>query len=190
MSIYKPTLVFIICLLGQTMHGILAQDATPMPNERVYVHSNSTLLFPGDYLYYKCYVQRTDNKKLSALSKVVYVELINEEKESMFKHKLFLTNGLAFGDFFLDQSLSSGNYKLIAYTQWMKNLGTPFFFQQDISIINPYTNYQTRILKSGPGEDFATTDVDGKKKQQSESLRLSMAQAGARIAVATPSFAY
>ena len=71
-----------------------AQPETVMPTERVYLHNNSSLLFPGDYLYYKCYVQRLDSKKLSKLSKVVYVELVNENGGVVFSHKLSLSTNL------------------------------------------------------------------------------------------------
>ncbi|MEO9511983.1 MAG: carboxypeptidase-like regulatory domain-containing protein [Flavobacteriaceae bacterium] len=170
---HKAILLFIFCGIIAATNSILGQAETSIPNERTYVHTNATLLFPGDYLYYKCYVQRLDTKKLSDLSKMVYVELINEEREIIFHHKLFLHQGLAHGDFFIDQSLSSGNYKLIAYTQWMKNLGSSVFFQQDISIINPYTNDQKGILKSDT-DTIAKNDIAHANKTKIEFLKLSV----------------
>lgn len=156
---HKAILVFIFWAFTFPINTALGQTDTTIPNERIYVHTNTTLLFPGDYLYYKCYVQRLDTKNLSDLSKIVYVELINEEKEMIFHHKLFLEKGLAYGDFFINQSLPSGNYKLIAYTNWMKNIGASVFFQQDISIINPYTNDQKGIMKSDSNKDTITAHI-------------------------------
>jgi hypothetical protein len=42
--------------------------------------------------------------------------------------------------------MPSGNYKLIAYTQWMKNAGHEQLFKDDIAIINPYRSDQEAIL--------------------------------------------
>ena len=41
------------------------------------------------------------------------------------------------GDFFLPADVVSGNYKIIAYTQWMKNGIDQHYFQSNIVIINP-----------------------------------------------------
>nr|WP_299070600.1 hypothetical protein [uncultured Allomuricauda sp.] len=170
---HRAILIFIFCSIIAATNSVLGQAETTIPNERTYVHTSATLLFPGDYLYYKCYVQRLDTKNLSNLSKVVYVELINEEQELIFHHKLFLDKGLAHGDFFINQSLSSGNYKLIAYTQWMKNLGMSIFFQQDISIINPYTNDQKEILKTD-ADTIAENGMAYDNKNKFEFLKLSV----------------
>ncbi|MDY8138138.1 hypothetical protein [Aquimarina sp. 2201CG5-10] len=117
-----------------------------IPEERVFIHHNTSFLFTGEYLYYKVYCLNAKTKILSDLSKIAYVELINEKKEIVFKHKIKLKNGLGQGDFFLPVSLSSGNYKLIGYTQWMKNFGVSNFFLGDLAILNPYQGNQKTIL--------------------------------------------
>ena len=43
-------------------------------------------------------------------------------------------------------ALESGNYKIIAYTQWMRNSDIQNFYQNDISIINPFQENQKSIL--------------------------------------------
>jgi hypothetical protein len=117
-----------------------------IPQERVFVHHNTSLLFSGEYLYYKlyCFNESTDN--LSKTSKIAYVELIGEHGQIIFKHKIKLIAGLGQGDFFVPTSIPSGNYKLLAYTQWMKNASGNNFFSSDISIINPYRGNQREIL--------------------------------------------
>ncbi|MEE9363367.1 MAG: hypothetical protein V3U92_12285 [Cellulophaga sp.] len=108
------------------------------PQEKIFVHFNSTLLISGEELFYKIYCLNTNTNKLSSLSKIAYVELINTDKNTIFKHKILLKSGLGEGYFFIKTSIPSGNYKLIAYTQWMRNGGVNTFFQNDITIINPF----------------------------------------------------
>jgi len=112
------------------------------PKENIYVHYNSSLLFAGEYLYYKVYNINTTLNQLSNLSKVVYVELIDKDMQQVFKHKISLVTGLGQGDYFISTSIPSGNYKLIAYTQWMKNGGKNYFYKDDINILNPYQSNQ------------------------------------------------
>ncbi|WP_271766346.1 hypothetical protein [Aquimarina algiphila] len=116
-----------------------------VPQEKMFIHYNTSLLFVGEYLYYNVYNFTTNDKLLSTLSKIAYVILVNEKGEPVFKHKIKLDKGLGQGDFFVPVSIPSGNYKLIGYTQWMLNTDASFF-EGDISILNPYQVNQDVIL--------------------------------------------
>ena len=116
-----------------------------IPKESIFVHFNTSLLFVGEYLYYKLYCINNSTSLFSDLSKVAYIELVGENKNIVFKQKILLENGLGNGDFFIPSEVPSGNYKLIAYTNWMKNEGVNSFFQNDITIINPYQSDQKAI---------------------------------------------
>lgn len=116
--------------------------------EKIYVHYNASLLFTGEYLYYKLYCINSISNNLSNTSKIAYVELLSENGASLFKHKIKLKKGFGQGDFFVPISIQSGNYKLVAYTQWMRNGEGNHFFSSDISIINPYRGNQNDILSN------------------------------------------
>jgi len=133
------------------------------PNETIYVHHSGALFFTGEYLFYKVYCMEADTYKLSRLSKVAYVELVGANQQVVFHHKIALTKGIGKSDFFIPNSIPSGNYKLVAYTQWMKNGGVERFFQSDISIVNPYRGNQLPILNNATEESVtATTDASEK----------------------------
>lgn len=146
-------LVFLSFMSARMANGqsvqVSAKDAhgfADIAPENIYVHFNTTLLFPAEYLYYKVYCFDLDTKRFSDISKIAYVELINEDLEVVFRHKIRLQEGIGQGDYFVPVSLPSGNYKLIAYTNWMKNFGKAYFFENDLSIINPYQADQKDIL--------------------------------------------
>lgn len=145
-----------------------------IPQEKIFAHINTTFLLSGEILYYKIYCIDSGTNKLSKLSKVVYVEIINEEKKPIIKHKLRLENGQNYGDFFIPPSLSSGNYKLIAYTLWMRNKNR--FYENDLLIVNPFHEDQSKIIdtistKSSNNLAFKTiSNID--KNNQYLSLKL------------------
>ena len=141
-------LIFMASLfVQQTMYSQSSDNVyQSIPEERVFVHHNTAFLFTGEYLYYKMYCLDSKSKKLSSLSKMGYVELVNEKKEVIFRHKIKLEKGQGQGDFFIPVSLPSGNYKLIGYTQWMKNFGVSVFYQGDMAIVNPYQGDQKAVL--------------------------------------------
>ncbi len=117
-----------------------------LPLEKVYVHYNTAVLFPGEYLYYSLYCFNAATNRLSDISRMAYIELVGEDLNTVFKQKVQLKKGRGQGDFFIPVSIPSGNYKLIGYTHWMKNEGVNQLFQDDIIIVNPYRTDQENIL--------------------------------------------
>ena len=114
--------------------------------ERVYVHQNATLLFVGEYLYYKVYSLEVKNNKPSKASKIAYVELIGKNNTVVFKQKIRLENSVGQGEFFIPTTIPSGNYKLLAYTQWMQNNTSFNYFESELNIINPYLGDQSEVV--------------------------------------------
>lgn len=142
--------VFIVpcCSFGQLSSSDADFNAAypNIPQEKIFIHYNTSLLFSGEYLYYKVYNLNCESNELSNLSKIAYVELVDEDMQSIFKHKIRLVKSAGQSDFFIPATVPSGNYKLLGYTQWMKNGNQDNFFQGDIAIINPYQSNQERIL--------------------------------------------
>ncbi|MBL4887401.1 MAG: hypothetical protein JKZ03_02900 [Flavobacteriaceae bacterium] len=134
-----------------------------IPQERIFVHHNASLLFAGEYLYYKMYCLSTDTNTLSHTSKIAYIELVGEGGERIIKNKIKLTEGLGQGEFFIPTSVPSGNYKLLGNTQWMRNGDKNHFFHTDIAIINPYQGNQENILalNTNTDESFKTNSANG-----------------------------
>ncbi|MNF25146.1 hypothetical protein D3C84_57550 [compost metagenome] len=118
------------------------KNITSSTAESIFIHSNATTFVTGETMYYKLYCLNPVNNKLSQISKIAYIELINGNKEKIFTHKLFLENGMGQGDFFVPTTIKTGNYKLIAYSNWMLNKSASEIFQLDIAIINPFQNYE------------------------------------------------
>lgn len=120
-----------------------------IPQEKVYVHYNTPLLFAGEYLYYKFYCMNAQTNEMSRVSKIGYVTLVSNRNETVFTHKIDLVNGLGQGDYFIPTTVPTGQYKLLAYTQWMQNEGIDYFYQDDVNIINPYKSTEIEFLEGG-----------------------------------------
>jgi len=113
---------------------------TKYPQEKVYLHLDKPYYAIGDDIWFKAYVLNNKTKSPTAISNVLYVELIDENDALKRQLKLPLTNGLTWGDFKLIDSLTEGNYRMRAYTNYMRNLGPEFFFDKTIKIGNGWSN--------------------------------------------------
>ena len=124
------------------------------PQEKVHLHLDKPYYAIGDDIWFKAYVTDTKTSSLTTLSKILYVELIDEKDSLKQQLKLPLLNGIGWIDFKLPDSLNEGNYRIRAYTQLMRNAGPDFFFDKTIKIGNSWTNKvftKTKYLFSQEG---------------------------------------
>ena len=128
-----------------------------IPQEGVYVHHNSGLLFAGERLYFSVYCLNLETHTLSDLSKIAYVYLIDQDKNLIISQKIRLQDGKGQGDFAVPAEVSTGSYKLIAYTTWMKSRTDRQFFESDVLIINPYKTTSEEFLEKAVSD---STNVD------------------------------
>ena len=106
--------------------------------EQTYLHTDRDVYIAGETLFYKLYVLNGQTQKLSQKSKIAYLLLRNETANSILKIRLKLINGMAYGSVFLPDTLSTGNYEIVSYTNWMKNFGEKTFFKKEIIIANRF----------------------------------------------------
>ena len=102
--------------------------------EKAYLQFDKPYYAAGDTLYFKAYVTMGERHEPSTLSSVLHVNLINTNNKIDQNIKLQLDSGLSWGDFALPDSLPAGNYRVRAYTQWMRNNGDDRFFDQTIAV--------------------------------------------------------
>ena len=80
------------------------------------------------------------------MSQVVYIELLDRDNKAVEKLKISMKSGFGEGSFFLSAALPSDNYLLRAYTNWMKNSDPDFYFHKMISVVNPFTDPELKVI--------------------------------------------
>ncbi len=141
-----PLIVLFACLylqsLAQSDSTFLARSSKSLSDyinvnavEKVYLHCDRPYYYGGDTIWFKAYTVIGEHHQLSALSGVLYCELINGDDSVVVRHVLKLTAGIAWSDFTIPRSYKPGNYHIRAYTNWMRNAGAEYFFNQPVRII-------------------------------------------------------
>jgi hypothetical protein len=111
------------------------------PQEKVYLHTDRPYYLVGDTIWFKAYVTIGAKHQLSAMSGAVYVDLINDKDSISESYKLPVLAGMAKGEFVLaDSNMRDGNYRIRAYTQWMRNAGPEYFYDKVFRVGNSITN--------------------------------------------------
>jgi hypothetical protein len=87
----------------------------------------------GDTVWYKAYTIIGSHHQLSALSGVLYVELINPNDSVVVRQTLRLISGTAWNGIAFPKSVTQGKYRIRAYTNWMRNY-PDYFYSQAIQL--------------------------------------------------------
>ena len=166
----------------------LAEWSAQQPVEKVYLHLDKPYYAIGDDIWFKAYITVGGKHELSGLSKILNVELINDRDSIKKAIKLPVTAGVTWGDFKLTDSLTEGNYRIRAYTNWMRNAGEEYFFDKTIQVGNSISNdvftkvnytYSTQKDHEHVDAVITYTDLQGKPlegREVSYAVELSFRQ--------------
>jgi hypothetical protein len=122
---------------------LLEQDVPKTPTlarlewlrEQVYLHTDRVHYYPGETVWLKGYMTYGAPQMMDTLSRVLHVELLDNNRKIVDSHLLRIDSGRAAGQMLLDQRLPSGNYYLRAYTQWMLNYNHADIFVKPLLIL-------------------------------------------------------
>ncbi|GEM_PF-2236131 len=124
----------------------LAKSINELPQEKVYVHLNKPFYSLTESIWFKAYLLNAHNHSDKALSKVVYVDLIDptgEITKSWTLHKEKVMDG----NFRFNSTNVAGQYQIRAYTQHMRNQAPEFFFQKSFWVYDYSIKQERDALK-------------------------------------------
>lgn len=104
------------------------------PTEKVYLHTDKNTLIAGDSLRFSAYVTLGSFLNYSQASQTLQVELVDENQTIVSSQILLLDKGKSNGTIGIPKKIPEGNYQLRAYTHWMKNFDSEFFYKKNIKI--------------------------------------------------------
>lgn len=119
------------------MAKVFQQTALATIPEKLFVHVDKTFYVPGEIIWFKIYAVDGIRMAPMDLSKVVYCELLTDDHKPVMQVKIAMNEATGNGSFQIPASFRSGNYLFRAYTNWMKNAGPDYFFEQWLSFGNP-----------------------------------------------------
>ncbi len=105
--------------------------------EKIFVHTDKGAYLTGEILWFKLYIVDGSYNKPLNLSKVAYVEVLDDSNIPVMQAKVELHNGHGSGSLYIPVSVNNGNFHFRAYTNWMKNFSPDYYFDKSITIVNP-----------------------------------------------------
>ncbi|MFL5738941.1 MAG: hypothetical protein ACJ75B_01885 [Flavisolibacter sp.] len=105
--------------------------------EKIYLHTDKNFYVAGELLWFKVYYVDGWFHQPLQVSKILYVDLLDKQNNSVLRTMISLKPGEDNGSLQLPLSLNSGSYRIRGYTSWMKNFSPEFFFEKQLVIVNP-----------------------------------------------------
>ncbi|MDD4636796.1 MAG: hypothetical protein PHV66_04205, partial [Bacteroidales bacterium] len=120
--------------LSDRINGMkqLMQENYP---EKIYIQTDRPVYNLYDTIWYKVWVMQGGTLFPTEKSRLVYVDLINEENQITQSAQYTLNGGSANGQFILTKAIQDkGLFRIRAYTRWQKNFGDSLCFEKTIPI--------------------------------------------------------
>jgi hypothetical protein len=125
------------------LNNIMANTAklyNACPIEKVYLHFDKPYYALGDTIWFKAYLT-VNLHQPSPLSRIIYVDVLGPRDSLVQSLKLQVKNSVAWNSIVLSQYVyKKGNYRVVAYTNWMNNSDPGYFFNKNITIGDAITN--------------------------------------------------
>lgn len=110
-----------------------------LPLEKLYIHFDKPNYLLGDTIWYKAYVLEGIQGTPTPISGVVYVELIDGAGRLVQRSRQVLVAGSTYGEFYLNPAaVMPGKFTVRAYTRWLQNFGTDYFYAKPIDVSGDY----------------------------------------------------
>lgn len=124
--------------------------------EKVYVQTDRDYYYPRETIWLKAYVGYSMPALRDTLSQTLYVELISPDKIRIDSKVYPIKEGVASGDFKLEETLPAGQYYLRAYTNWLLNYGDSTIFIKPLPILNVDENIE---FSEGEFKNIASENI-------------------------------
>jgi len=120
-------------------------DSLDKYREKLLIIPDRDIYITGEKVWLKVFKMDGLTCLPADISKVIYVELLDNQNNPLNQIKIRADMTSGSGVFRLSDTLSSGNYLLRAYTSWMQNFSEDLFAYRTITIINPFKNLRDLV---------------------------------------------
>ena len=107
--------------------------------ETVTFRTDRDTYIAGEFVWIQANSLKSGTSISSDLSKVIYIEVLDNENVPVKQFKLQTKDGNVSTEFELPETLPTGNYVIRSYTKWMRNYNPALYFTKNIAIVNPFS---------------------------------------------------
>ncbi len=142
----KTFLFYIVLLSCCFFSNSQADNTTQQYSERIFLTTDRNIYLSEEKIWFFARVSPNSD---TLLSKVLYLELFNYDKNRVVKRKFKIKNQAVSGVIEIPANFSTNTYLISAYTNYMKNFLPDQFAFNIVSIVNPNLGIQKNGQHNG-----------------------------------------
>jgi len=147
--LFFSALVIFAALFNQKLFSqAITNNEKVLYKERLILNTDRSLYITGEKVWLKIITLNSLTNTPSGNSKVVYVEFLDRNNFPLRQLKVKVENHSGSSVFSIPENLSSGNYVIRAYSNWMQNWPSDQFCHKTISVVNPFGSFESLALQS------------------------------------------
>ncbi|MFB6320753.1 MG2 domain-containing protein [Saccharicrinis sp. FJH54] len=138
--------------------------------ETAYLHTDKPVYYTGETIWFSGFIMNVKNQRLNETEIVCYVDLLKPGGGVVQKKILKLEQGRTSGQIDIPASYKSGEYTLVAYTNWMRNTGADFYYRKPVYILNdqPQEKKSEYAVEDTISDILKDLDIRKNKKEAAE----------------------
>lgn len=118
---------------SQQIDSLLSRFYEQRPVEKIYVQFDNNQYSKGQTIWYKAYLM--SGFEPSIISKNFYLDWYNSEGTLISSSVSPIIEGSAWGNFNLPVNYTGTSIQAIAYTTWMRNSDSAYFFKKQLGVV-------------------------------------------------------
>ena len=128
------TLIFSFSVKSQSIDSALINFNKKAPQEKVYVQFDNSKYTPGQTIWYKAYLM--SGSQPSTISKNFYIDWYDNDGKLISSQVTPVIYSYAAANFKVPSDFNGNSIHAVAYTRWMRNFDSTYFFQQQFQIVS------------------------------------------------------
>ena len=132
-----------------TLSNPVKAQVTVTP-ETAFLHMAKTGYVAGEVMWFKVYVISTTGGVLSPVSKIAYLDILNEDLVAVYQQKVEIENGMGDGSWSIPSGLPTGKYSVRAYVAVQKTFPGSIF-STVLQVINPTMPSPLKLMTNDTG---------------------------------------
>ncbi|BDX36921.1 hypothetical protein CYCD_02760 [Tenuifilaceae bacterium CYCD] len=151
-----------LCLNGYSVAIIESDNDSKcrLIGESIYVHTDRDIYAAGENIYFKIYLLNNLQQEAFENSRIVYLVIRNSNQKRIFESRVWLENNSGYGRIYIPDTLSTGFYQIIAFTNWMKGGFEQSQFTKEIFITNRFDEAISEELNEPTYRDSLANKLD------------------------------
>jgi hypothetical protein len=134
-------LIICVCFIIFDQLPLYSQNKINVYSENVTLTTDRDVYIAGEWLYFNLFLVTSPSSGYLNNSKNAYLVLRNIRNEHISDNTVEIKGPSSFGCIFLPDTLATGLYQIVAYTNFMRNYGEDTYFTKSIVIANRFDSH-------------------------------------------------